>query len=65
MPDYEVLPEQKVPGLIARIKEIIGDKYEDVESSADEILVLKAKKRLTATERSDIEVLLGRKIKER
>jgi len=65
MPDYEVLPEQKVPGLIARIKEIIGDKYEDVESSADEILVLKAKKRLTATERSDIETLLGKKIKER
>jgi len=65
MPDYEVIPEQKVSSLIASIRSALGDKYEDVETGGDEILVLKTKRRLTSSERDAIEAILGRKIKER
>jgi len=64
MPEYEVIFEQKVPSIVASIKNAIGNKYDDVETSMDEILVVKAKRRLTATEREAIEAILGRKLKE-
>jgi len=65
MPEYEVVSEQKVPGIVDKIKEAIKDKYQDVETGADEVLVLKTKRRLTSSERDAIEAILGRKIKER
>jgi len=65
MAEYEVIMEQNVPSIIAKIKEAIGDKYEDVETGADIILAIKTKKRLTPTERSEIESILGMKIRER
>jgi len=65
MPEYEVIQEQKAASLIEKIKGILGDKYEDVETGADEILAIKAKRRLTSSERSELETLLGGKLKER
>jgi len=65
MAEYEVIREQNVPSIIAKIKEAIGDKYEDVETGSDEILVIKTKRRLTSSEREAIESILGMKIRER
>jgi len=62
MPEYEVIREQKVPGIVAKLKEAIKDKYENVETGADEVLVLVTKKRLTASEKDAVEAILGRKI---
>jgi len=62
MPEYEVILEQRVPGIVAKLKEAIKDKYEDVETGADEVLVLVTKKRLTASEEDAVETILGRKI---
>jgi len=65
MPEYEVIFERNVPGIVAKIKEAIKDKYEDVETGGDEVLALRVKRRLTSAERDAIETILGRKIKER
>jgi len=65
MPEYEVIPEQRVGAVIAKIKEAIGDKYEDVETGADEVLAIRTKRRLTGSERDAVEAILGRRIKER
>jgi len=62
MAEYEVIIEQRVPSIVAKIKEAIKDKYEDVETGADEVLALVTKKRLTASERDAVEAILGRKI---
>jgi len=62
MVEYEVIIEQRVPSIVAKIKEAIKDKYEDVETGADEVLALVTKKRLTASERDAVEAILGRKI---
>jgi len=62
MPEYEVILEQRIPGIVAKLKEAIKDKYENVETGADEVLVLVTKKRLTASEKDAVEAILGRKI---
>jgi len=65
MAEYEVVSEQRTPGIVDRIKEAIKDKYQDVETGGDEVLVLKTKRKLTASERDAVEAILGRKLKER